>query len=265
MLWEPQILETICHLSVWCCREYSPRPTVLWISELCTRYIHPPSYIILQLCCLAPGAWREDHDPFLSWLRGLDSAACTQVFENIYSNKWSRTVRQGIMGMLAFCEEILKKSLSCQDSVLDLLRSFSGTSCITTCVGEHRRCWSDDATAVQKELLPPLRPRHFFVRFRIFSVCFENVNRSFLLVRTAYLEHPTYFNSAFAGISVLTTASPGTTHGAMAAFSMISYARNSSITRSCPVQENKQQEHQTYIASKKFPEIAGVMYRIIRW
>jgi hypothetical protein len=114
MLWEPQILETICHLSVWCCREYSPRPTVLRISELCARYIHPP-----QLChsavmsfgsrSLKRGSWQ-----FLSWLRGFDSAAGMHVFEDIYStNKWSRTVRQGIMRMHAFCEETLKeKSLS---------------------------------------------------------------------------------------------------------------------------------------------------------
>lgn len=101
---------------------------------------------------LKRGPWQ-----FLSWLRGLDSAAGTQVFEDVYSNnKWSRTVRQGIMRMLAFCEETLKeKSLSCQDSVLDLLRSCSGTLCITTCVGERWRWWSDDATAVQEELPPP--------------------------------------------------------------------------------------------------------------
>jgi hypothetical protein len=67
---------------------------------------------------------------------------------------------------------------------------------------------------------------------------------SFLLVRTAYLEHPTYFNNAFMGKSVLTTVSPGTTHGVMTAFSMISYVRNWSVTKSRPVQENKHQEHQ---------------------
>ena len=67
---------------------------------------------------------------------------------------------------------------------------------------------------------------------------------SFLLVRTAYLENPTYFNSAFMGNSVLTTVSPGTTHGVMTAFSMISYVRNWFVTKSRPVQENKHQEHQ---------------------
>jgi len=68
---------------------------------------------------------------------------------------------------------------------------------------------------------------------------FHNVNMSFLLVRTAYLEHPIYFNNAIMGKSVLTTVSPGTTHGVMT-----SYARNCSVARSRPVQENKQQEYQ---------------------
>ena len=113
---------------------------------------------------LKRGPWH-----FLSWLRDLDSAAGLQVFEDIYSNKWSRTVRQGIMRMLAFCEEILKeKSLSCQDSVLNLLRSSSGTSCITTCVGECRGWWSGDATAVQEESPPPPLNRHFLLDFVFF-------------------------------------------------------------------------------------------------
>ena len=58
----------------------------------------------------------------------------------------------------------------------------------------------------------------------------------FLLVRTVYLEHRTYFNIAFMGKSVLKEfMSPRTTHGVIqgvTAFGVTSYARNRSVVRS---------------------------------
>jgi hypothetical protein len=112
---------------------------------------------------------------------------------------------------------------------------------------------------------PPPPPNcHFLSDFFIFCICFVNVNMSLLLVRTAYLEHPTYFNNALMGKSVLTTVSPGTTHGVMTAFDMTTYVRYRFITRSWTVQgNNKQQEHQHSFI--EFPKISSILYRIIRW
>ena len=170
------------------------------------------------------------------------SSLRVNIPEDVYllQHKWSRTVRQGIMRMLAFCEEILKENpLACQDSVFDLLRSSSGTSCIATSEVMIRWC-----NCSSRGIAPPPLNCHFLSDVVFFLYVFINVNMSFLLVRTAYLENPTYFNSAFMGNSVLTTVSPGTTHGVMTAFSMISYVRNWFVTKSRPVQENKHQEHQ---------------------
>jgi hypothetical protein len=62
------------------------------------------------------------------WL-GLNEI-CIKAFEDIYSKEQqSATIRQGIMRLLAWYEEILqeKKSLRRQTSVLDSFKSSSGT------------------------------------------------------------------------------------------------------------------------------------------
>jgi hypothetical protein len=87
---------------------------------------------------------------------GLTEAGI-KVFEETDSNKQqAATTRHGIMGMLPWYQEILKekRSLSCQTSLLDSLKS-SGTSALPPVLLDIGDTDPDDPPTVQEEALSP--------------------------------------------------------------------------------------------------------------